>query len=288
MRILKFLSTTAVIAIGLMMASCSSGKTDYESIILEWSGREVIVPDSMRLVNGEVFVKQPSDFTIVSYNGPKACSNCVLRLDKWHNFIEEIEDYSPYSVDVIMISSPLKRKDVTTTVRNTHYDYPLLLDEGDRFLSSNQLPEEPHLRTFLLDSNNRIVLIGNPLDLKEMKKLYLNTLGVDPDEVDEYSDLAGSYYFGRIEPGKEVRHVFNLTNILHDTLRVKDIESSCECTKGIVSPEIIPPHTEYKVEILFKDTVEGLFHRSLTVSFDRQLPEIRFDISGEINNHNIN
>lgn len=288
MRFLKLMPIFAASAMIMMAASCSSGKTDYESAILEWTGREIVFPDSMRLAGGGVFVKEPSDFTIVSYYGPKACSSCVLRLDKWQDLIEDINDYSPYNVEVVLISSPLKMKDVTETTRNTRFEHPLLLDEGERFTTANSMPEQPHLRTFLLDSKGKIVLLGNPLDLPALRKLYLKALSIDENEIDDETYLDGSYYFGRINPGEKVSHTFKMKNSSKDTLKVTGIETSCECTTGVIRPAIIPPHAEYEVEILFRDTVEGVFRRSATIYFDKQIPEMRFDISGEITNNSIN
>lgn len=52
MRFIRLIQIFAAAALIMMAASCSSGKTDYESAILEWTGREIVFPDSMRLAGG--------------------------------------------------------------------------------------------------------------------------------------------------------------------------------------------------------------------------------------------
>ncbi|MDE6144237.1 MAG: hypothetical protein K2F94_09205 [Muribaculaceae bacterium] len=35
--------------------------------VIEWTGKEILFPDSMRLVDGGMIAKPDADFTIVSY-----------------------------------------------------------------------------------------------------------------------------------------------------------------------------------------------------------------------------
>jgi len=64
-----------------LMTSCGDSKRKaYEEAIVEWTGKEILFPDSMRLVGGGMIAKPEADFTIVSYYDSVGCAECKLRL----------------------------------------------------------------------------------------------------------------------------------------------------------------------------------------------------------------
>lgn len=46
----------------------------------------------------------------------------------------------------------------------------------ETFLKENSLPQTNLLHTFLLDQNNKLVLLGNPIDNEKLKSLYKTSL----------------------------------------------------------------------------------------------------------------
>ena len=282
MRFLKLMPILAASAIFLMAASCSSGKTDYESAILEWTGREIVFPDSMRLAGGGVFVKEPSDFTIVAYYDSEGCTGCRMRLPKWLDFIKILEDYAEGDVKVYMLVSPEVKRDLIQTVNSLGLGEIVVVDSSGQFPSLNNMPEDPLLQTFLLDSDNRVVLVGNPFDSLVLERLYLKAIGIDEDIISDRRETVASYDFGKIGPGESVSHTFRLTNDSDSTLRIKEVESSCPCTEWHLSTRLIQPGKEYELTVLFGDTVKGPFERVVTLKYENNVPEKRFVVSGEI------
>ena len=62
------------IAVATAFGSCSTGRTDYESAVLEWTRTEIAIPDSLPLVGGGWYVNEPADFTIVAYYDSDGCT----------------------------------------------------------------------------------------------------------------------------------------------------------------------------------------------------------------------
>ncbi len=277
--------TILIMAMSLVLGvatSCSSGKTDYESAILEWTGREIVFPDSMRLAGGGVFVKEPSDFTIVAYYDSEGCTGCRMRLPKWLDYIKILEDYAESDIKVYMIVAPEIKRDLIGTVNRLGLGETVVVDSSGQFPSLNSMTEDPLLQTFLLDSDNRVVLVGNPFDSPVLERLYLKAIGIDEDIISDRRETVASYDFGKIRPGESVSHTFRLTNDSDRTLRIKEVGSSCPCTEGHVSTWLIQPGKEYELTVLFGDTVKGPFERMIILKYENNLPEKRFVVSGEI------
>ncbi|MDE6143552.1 MAG: DUF1573 domain-containing protein [Muribaculaceae bacterium] len=282
-----FVKTTLPIFISIFILcfteSCGDSKRKaYEKAVIEWTGKEILFPDSMRLVDGGMIAKPDADFTIVSYYDSVGCSECKLRLTLWNHFMDKVDSYAPEEVCLIIISSPEKKKDLPGIIRQYGFRHTFIIDEGNHFADMNRLPDQPFFRTFLLDSEGKVIIIGNPLDTPALGKMYFKKLGIDEMVLEEVTPTA-TFDFGKITPGDTVRHRFSLYNNSPDTLRIKDIETSCECTTAKISSYMIPPDTEYCLDISFTDTVSGSFIRSISLSFENNLPESRFEISGEIN-----
>ena len=53
-----------------------------------------------------------------------------------------------------------------------HFEYPLFLDKNRQMQQINNFPKEPMFQTFLLDKNNRVLLIGNPIGNTKLWNLY--------------------------------------------------------------------------------------------------------------------
>ncbi len=57
------------------------------------------------------------------------------------------------------------------------FDYPVFLDTAGVFERSNPgLPANPVFHTFLLDRENRVVLVGSPIGNAKMWDLYKSTI----------------------------------------------------------------------------------------------------------------
>ena len=56
--------------------------------------------------------------------------------------------------------------------KQQHFDYPIFIDKKRKMQRINNFPKEPIYQTFLLDKNNRVLLIGNPIGNIKLWKLY--------------------------------------------------------------------------------------------------------------------
>lgn len=56
--------------------------------------------------------------------------------------------------------------------RINHFNWPVIYDKEGSLDSLNHFPANPAFRTFLLDGNNKVVAIGDPVKNKAVNELY--------------------------------------------------------------------------------------------------------------------
>ena len=57
--------------------------------------------------------------------------------------------------------------------KNSKFNYPVILDTLGQFERLNpHLPKNKALHAFLLDENNNVILVGNPLLNKKIKEMF--------------------------------------------------------------------------------------------------------------------
>lgn len=186
------------------------------------------------------------------------------------------------SVALVILAATKDVKKLKYMTKRYDFRHTVIYDGEDRINGMDRFPDDPKLQTFLLDSRNRVVTIGNPLDTRELANLYLSSIGNGSDP--ELEEVEFQHDFGIVGKDIEVNHTFNMTNTLPDTLKVRKVITSCECTGASISQNIIPPGVEYSVTTTFHDTVPGEFLRTVTVYFENNKPEIHIELTGEINN----
>ena len=268
-----------------IVSSCKKSSRDvYAEAVEGWIGREILFPDSMMTVTGEMIASPTTDFTIVSYYDSTGCTGCRMKLPFWNEFMNKVQSNNPdLKVSLYMVVSTKDKDELNHLIKKFKFSYPIAYDPYNRMGTLNRFLEDGRLQTFLIDRNNTVVAIGNPLETKDMEDFYLHTFfssdegSHDPDYRDTYE-----FDFGKINPGQLVSHDFNLKNNTDDTIKVMDMVTSCECINTSVSQKVIPPKTDFRVSINFQDTVRGDFFRSASLLLDSNKPEIRFEVSGVI------
>lgn len=109
------------------------------------------------------------------------CHSCRLKLlnEFEENPILEYSDASDDEFSMKIIISPQK-KDISLfkcAADSNDFNYLIWIDENSEFLTMNpHLPHDMRLRSFLLDKNRKVVLIGDPLYNPRLWELYKTTI----------------------------------------------------------------------------------------------------------------
>jgi hypothetical protein len=122
---------------------------------------------------------------ILVYYDSIGCMSCKLKFREWNTLIDEIKSYMN-DLTLVLIVNPKIRSDIYTIrakMRDENFDYPICIDLNDEINKLNHFPDDDRFRCFLLDENNRVVLIGSIRVFKWDKKQQLpieKIFGINP------------------------------------------------------------------------------------------------------------
>ena len=128
-------------------------------------GDDTSVPDTLALIK------------LVTYIDSDGCDDCSLKiLRTWRGFVAEM-DSVPSNIECVFIFAPKRIENLKSGLHVHRFDLPVFYDPDGAFERSNpQLPENPLFHTFLLDRDNRVVLVGSPIGNPKMWELYKSTI----------------------------------------------------------------------------------------------------------------
>lgn len=169
------------ISMSLFFVACSNRDRQLMKEIEILQSKMVHLP-SMGLIMQQGSLSKNSivskkGYKLIVYADSVDCTSCAINhIDLWGSFI----DYAKQSNEQIrfyFIFSPRKKEIPNTKLMlaNTKFNYPVILDTLREFEKLNpHLPKNGALHTFLLDENNNVVLVGNPLQNKKIKEMFYN------------------------------------------------------------------------------------------------------------------
>ena len=269
----------------LLIGCGKNAHKETEKFVVEWADKTLVFPENMQTIYGENVQEPTTDFTIIAYFDSLGCTGCRMRMPHWKQFMRSVETMvGKDKVSLMLIAETNNLDKIRKLESNEGFPYLIINDSAGIFRKLNNLPDDTQKQTFLLDEKHKVLLIGNPTYNKGMRKLYLSHFGdVQKSFVDEdYYNVIGEYDFGTIPPYKEVSHEFNITNVYPDTLRLREITTSCDCTSATASLDVIPPDATFEVKVSFKDSIAGDFLRSVTLKYKDSIPDQILEISGII------
>lgn len=114
------------------------------------------------------FIKQGSQYKIVTYTN-SYCEPCWNNILLWKENLKYFKDSPQVSFYCYVQATP---QDFELKNADAKLDFPVFLDERERFKIINHLGSDPRKLTFLLNNDNEVLLIGPPFT-KEMREKYL-------------------------------------------------------------------------------------------------------------------
>ena len=133
-----------------------------------YKGKDTLLPD---------FTKAP--IKLVVWFDSQGCTSCdASKMFSWGDIANHADSLSQW-FNIIFLFTPKKEDNSALTMALTreHFDYPVFIDSKGSFVKQNpKLPKNRNLHSFLLDKNNRVVMVGNPLYNSTLWELYKRTI----------------------------------------------------------------------------------------------------------------
>lgn len=262
----------------------------YAKLLQEWMGKEVKIPNEVIFtVQGQDTVIFPTEnnYKILTYADSTGCISCKLQLDRWKMLIGE-EDFQ--DVRFLFFFSPEKKRDIISTLKSNAFTYPVCIDERKELNQLNHFPTEFGGQTFLLDKNNRVLAIGNPIHNPRVKDLYLRIIQGETAtlETAENSKLITTVDIDRtsidmetFDWQQEQKGTFTLTNTGDKLLVIEMVDTSCGCITVDYNEKPIRPGEKVSLHVTYKAEQTEYFNKTITVYCNAEGQPLRLKILGK-------
>lgn len=277
----------AVFIIGLLFISCKETKEDrINRLVHEWSGKVIVYPNNLHftVLGNDTNYLPKNEYTIVTYVDSMGCVSCKLKLMEWKRLITQLDSIKNTSVLVFL--HPKDKKEMTRILKRDKFTHPVCFDEEDAFNKLNKLPADMTFQTLLLDKNNKVVAIGNPIHNPKVKELYLKIILGDKAPKRAHVSQTDiqlsetSVDMGTFEWCKEQKAVFTITNTGEAPLAIIDVATSCGCISALYSQEPVRPGKEISLSVIYKADHPEYFNKAITVYCNTKGSPFQLKISG--------
>ena len=271
------------------LCACHESERDRTlRLVKEWEGKEILFPQNpIFSIQGKDTVDfdfRDSEYKIVTYVDSVGCTSCKLQLERWETFIKDVDSVMNGSVPFVFVFHPKNVKELRHILRGHAFNYPVFFDEKDDFNVLNRFPSEMLFQTFLLDKENKVMALGNPVLNPQIKDLYLKQLGrysIDSLPNTTVKVMETVYDFGVISQTDKHTHVFQLVNTREYPLVVSDVVPSCDCTQVQYDHSIDSGDTLH-LEVIYSPDEVGLFYRSVDLYLNVKESPVTLWIKGEV------
>ena len=277
-----------------LLASCQENdKERIARLLNEWNRKEIKFPDhSVFTIQGKDTVTMDfhnTDFKVITYVDSIGCTSCKLQLHRWKELIAEMDSISSGTVPFLFYFHPKDMKELRYLTRRDNFTYPVCFDEDDEFNSLNRFPSEMTFQTFLLDKENKVIGMGNPVHNPKVKELYLmkitgENLSKADVTVTEMSINRTEHNFGTFSMAEKQECTFRLTNTGNSLLVIHDVTTSCGCTKVEYGKEPVRPGESIELKVSYEAEESGRFSKVITVYANVKSSPVRLRITGNVEN----
>jgi hypothetical protein len=261
---------------------------EAQKIVAEWAGKEIKFPDGVKCsymgkdTTCPGFIKP---YRILVYIDSIGCSSCKFKLSAWQDLMRDSSFLIFNNVDFLFYFQPKKKEDITFLLKIERFRHPIYLDIKNEINRLNHFPNKIEHQCFLLDSNNKVLMIGNPTLNPEIWELYKEVITgevstkslvttVEPQQTEiEIKDF---------RLGKISEAIFVLKNTGSQPLVIQMVNASCGCTVPEWEKRPIAPGKSTEIKVSITPEEKGYFNKTITIHCNTEDTPILLKVSGMV------
>jgi hypothetical protein len=185
--------------------------------------------------------------------------------------IAEAETEMPGKIGFHFYFQPKNEKELKFMLRRNNFRQAVYMDSEDKLYRTNKLPYNMSYQCFLLDRDNKVLLIGNPVLNPKIWELYRQTvMGTGSMEREDTPRTTVEVEQAEIELQSVKIHetstgVFIVKNTGDAPLVIKDISASCGCTVPEWDKKPVKPGDWTEIKVKVTPDGAGYFRKTVTV-----------------------
>lgn len=275
----------------LFLVSCKQSEKDKMLEMMNaWSGKEVSfvagVPFSVLGKDTLEYAIPSSAYKIITYADSTGCIGCKLQLKNWQYFIKELDSMEGIQIPVLFFLHPKDAKELIMVLKENNFSYPVCIDKKDAFNKLNHFPADERFQTFLLDKDNKVIAIGNPIHNPKVKELYMKIILGDKspkEQVERQTTVVSNntiINLGKFDWRQEQKAIFTLTNTGNRPLVITDIVTTCGCTTVDYEKEPVRSGNNIGLRVHYKADHPEHFDKTITVYCNAATSPLKLRITG--------
>jgi len=261
--------------------SCKNEQKEKEKqiaqLVNEWQGKEIKFLDNLiftrYLTDTTDFQIPQSEYKVLVYVDSIGCTSCKLQLHKWKELIEYTDSVTQIKVPFLFFFHSKDYKEIRYLLKRDGFDRPVCIDMDDRLNKLNKFPADMTFQTFLLDKNNRVAVLGNPVHNTAVRDLYLKQItGKDnPNKNIPKTTAEGNQTdidFGTFDKSETKETTIDVKNTGDNPLVIMDISTTCGCTAATYDKRPAKPGETLRVGIKMTPKDTGFFDEVVTIKYN--------------------
>ena len=170
-----------ILLLTIFLSACQDKQKEIITLLVkEWQGKQILFPENMvftRFASDTTnFVIPTSDYKVLVFVDSIGCTSCKLQLSRWKEFIRYTDSISQKNIPFLFFFQFDDQWEIHSLLIRENFDKPICLDRSDSLKQLNHFPKDIRFQVFLLDKNNKVVVIGNPVHNPNVKELYLEEI----------------------------------------------------------------------------------------------------------------
>lgn len=275
----------------LLSSSCKEDKKDkIAHLVTEWQGKEIIFPKEItftQYVTDTIdYQIAASDYKVLVYVDSIGCTSCKLQLTKWKSLIAHTDSITGGKIPFLFFIHSKDYKEIRYLLKRDRFDLPVCIDKDDVLNTLNQFPTDITFQTFLLNKDNKIVVIGNPIHNLAVKELYLKQItGVEttfPKLAKTTVEVAhANINLGSFDKSETKKAIFVLKNKGNNPLVILDASTTCGCATPLFDKHPANQGDSLRVTVEMTPKDSGFFSETITVKCNTE-QSVKLVIKGQI------
>ena len=257
-----------------LLTACQENKKEqFARLVQEWQGKEIVFPQDMafsRFVTEPVDYRIPdAEYKVLVYVDSIGCTSCKLQLPKWKELIAHVDSATNGNIPFIFVLQSKDARELRYILKRDNFDRPVCIDRNNRFDELNQFPQDITFQTFLLDKDNKVKVIGNPVHNLAVRDLYLKQItGMQHQEELPKTTLEtdkAEYDLGTIKEGTTKKQTVTVRNTGTSVFKLKGFTTSCDCTEATCDWKELQPGESGTVTVSYEAEQPGDFYRTVEI-----------------------
>jgi hypothetical protein len=156
--------------ITICCSSCKQNKqkNDARRIVAEWTGKKIRFPDGLPCTSmgkDTACIDLHNDhYKIFLYVDSLGCTSCRLKLAEWKKLMADADSIFEKRIEFIFFFQPKKKdeKELQYIFKQNGFRHPVFIDKQNEINKLNNFPSQTEYQCFLLDKDNKVLIVGNP------------------------------------------------------------------------------------------------------------------------------